>query len=159
MLSKCLVLLLTPGTSGITRHSSKLSPRKIKWISWKYTFPSWQKLKRQFCIFRKLPFLKKRELRKRESEGLFFLTVFRTWTLWLLCLTQSIPGTWNHMLLPQEEHWTHSGQGWFPGDVITLSRYHTLFHPQGVSHSGSPQCPLLSQGLWGSTKPLSQGFD
>lgn len=55
---------------------------------------------------------------------------------------------------PPGELPSHSGQGWLPGDVIALSRHYSLFLPRGINHSGAPQCPLLSQGLWGSTKPF-----
>ena len=137
---------------------SKLNPGKIKWLIWDYTFTSWQKLKRQFYIFRTLPFLRRGELRKRELGESFFLTIFTAWTLWFLCPPQSPPGTWNLMLLPQEKHWTHSSQGWPLGDAITLSQCYTPYPPHGINPSGAALCPPLLQKLWGSKKLLFQ-FD
>lgn len=51
---------------------SKLSHKKIKWLIWDYRFISWQKLKRQFYIFKTLPFLKEGDQKKREMEGSYF---------------------------------------------------------------------------------------
>ena len=135
---------------------SKLSPGKIKWRIWDCPCTWWQQLKRRFCIFRTLLFLRKWNWGRENWGESSFLTVFTAWTLWFLCLPQSLPGMWNLMLLPQENHWAPSIQGWSLRDAITLFQCYILFPPHGINHSRAPLCPPLSQELRGSNELLYQ---
>lgn len=133
---------------------SKLSPGKIKWHIWDCTYTWWQQLKRQFCVFRTLPFLGEWNWGRGH------------WNHPCLLFLQHEPCGFSACLCPFPECGIScSAPRRLAGPVPArggLQRRHRPLSvlypvpPHGIGHSRAPLCPPLSQELRGSNELLYQ---
>lgn len=134
---------------------SKLRPGKIKWPIWDCTCIWWQQLKRRFCVFRTLPFLRKWNWGRGHWGNHPFL----------LFLQHEPYGSSAH-LSPFPEFGISCSTprrlaGPLPARGGLQRRHHPLsvlypVPPRGIGHSRAPLCPPVSQELQGGNELLHQ---